>query len=96
MRGVKQYTYNLALGLDQWINTLLLGDPDESISGRTGRAMASGFPKWWVPTLRTVVDWIFLTFFGEHNHCANAVEREECPAHKELWPWSHGGNTCDS
>lgn len=84
---MKQYLYNLGLGLDQFVNVLLLGDPDESISGRLGRAMQSGKPKWFVPPLAKANDalWLFVT--GERNHCANAVELEECPGSKELWAW---------
>lgn len=83
----KNYFYNLALSFDQFINAVLLGDPDESISARTGRAMSSTRPKWWVPYLAKHVDWIFLTFFGEKNHVANAIEYEETPKDKELWSW---------
>jgi hypothetical protein len=80
------YLYNLALAFDQFMNALLLGDPDESISGRTGRALASGAPKWWVPFLAKHIDWMFLHLFGERNHVANAVELNEEYSH-ELWSW---------
>lgn len=84
----RNYPYNVALGFDQFINAVLLGDPDESISGRTGRALASGRPKWWVRPLGKFLDFLFLKAFGERDHVANAVELEETPKEKELWSWS--------
>lgn len=60
-----QFGYNLALSVDQFVNVILLGDPDESISGRLGRAMASGRPKWWVVPFAYFVDGLFLIFFWE-------------------------------
>jgi hypothetical protein len=82
-----QFIYNLGLAVDQFANVLLLGDPDESLSGRLGRAMLSGRPKWFVPTCAKLNDALWLLLMGEKNHCLNAVEHEECPAEKELWSW---------
>jgi hypothetical protein len=87
IRFIGQYIFNLALAFDQAINAVLFGDPDESISGRSGRAIASGRPKWFVPFLARHVDWIFQTFFGETDHVKNAVEPDERPHEKELWSW---------
>lgn len=36
------YLYNLHVALSQLINTLLGGDPDESLSGRIGKSIAAG------------------------------------------------------
>ena len=42
---MKQYARNVAIALDQLINTLLGGDPDETISSRASKAArGSG---WW-------------------------------------------------
>lgn len=86
---IKKYLYNLALGFDQFVNALLLGDPDESISGRCGRAILSGKQKWWVVYLARHIDWVFLHLFDEQNHTMNSVEPEESPKDKELWSWIH-------
>jgi len=86
MRFLKQYAYNLALSLDQFLNTILLGDPDESISGRCGRAILSNKPKFWVPMLARVIDLFFYVTFNERDHVLNAVEPEETHE-KELWSW---------
>jgi hypothetical protein len=84
---IGQYFYNLLLAYDQFFNAVFLGDVDESISGRTGRAIASGKPKWWVRYLAKFVDWLFLTLIGEKDHVKNAIEPEERPMEKELWSW---------
>lgn len=84
---MSQYIYNLILALSQFLNAILLGDPDESISGRLGRAHASGRAKWWVYPLLFVNDWVWRVTTGEENHSVNAVEAEERPHEKELWSW---------
>lgn len=82
-----QYIYNILLGADQMLNAFLLGDPDEGISGRCGRAMVSGRPIFFVPYLAKVIDWFARVLTGEVNHCLNAIEHEEFPMEKELWSW---------
>lgn len=86
MKFLYQYFFNLALAYDQWINAILLGDPDDSISGRCGRALKSGKPKWWVPFLAKHVDWVFLTFFNQIDHCLDSIEEGEQYTY-ELWKW---------
>jgi hypothetical protein len=88
---IYQYLYNLALSADQFANAVLLGDPDESISGRCGRAMASGKPKVFVVPLSKFIDFIFLIIFREKDHVKNAIEPEEFPHEKELWSWIKNG-----
>ena len=83
---MRQYVYNVFLAMSQFLNSLLLGDPDESISGRLGRAYLSGRPKWWVTPWMTFVDWMFVMLFGEIQHCIKSVEYGEEHA-KELWSW---------
>jgi hypothetical protein len=87
--AMKQYGFNLALGLDQLANILLLGDPDETISSRTGRAIASGKAKWWVPKFGALVDWLALHGFGDRDHCARSIESDE-PHKYEIWSWIKG------
>jgi hypothetical protein len=82
-----KFLYNLGLGLDQFVNVLLLGDPDESLSGRLGRALISGKPKFWVPPMAKANDWLWEKLAGELDHCVASVEPEERPHEKELWSW---------
>lgn len=87
MKFVRQLIFNYLLGLDQWVNVLLLGDPDETISGRLGRAHASGRAKWFVPWLRNLVDWGAKVLAGQSNHCLESIEQEDQVFSKELWSW---------
>lgn len=81
---MKLYLRNLGLSLDQFVNAILLGDPDESICGRTARAIQSGRPKWFVPTIAVVINFIY----GSSKHLdEDAIEHEERPWEKELWSW---------
>lgn len=87
---VKQYYFNQLLGIDQYANILLLGDPDETISGRLGRALKSGRPKWFVKPLAKLVDWGAKALAGQSNHCLDSVESEEVYQY-ELWSWIKDG-----
>lgn len=76
-----QLTYNIGLLLSQILSVILLGDPDETVSSRTGKAANAG--KWWF----VYVQEPFINFlFQDKNHCQDAVEEDEgC---KQLWDWS--------
>lgn len=56
----KLFIKNILLGLDQFLNILLLGAPDETVSSRTGRAMRSGKPKVFVPIVYKILNKVFL------------------------------------
>lgn len=60
------YGKNLFIAVDQFINALFFGDPDDTISARLGRA--EGNP------IADSICW-FLDLVDE-NHCANAVAEE--------------------
>jgi hypothetical protein len=87
---LRKYGLNLAISLDQLANVLLLGDCDETISSRIGRALRSGNPKWWVKPFGTSVDWLAWTFFKDPDHCERAIE-EEIPLNYEIWNWIKEG-----
>jgi len=40
--NIKRYVVNVAVAWDRWLNAVLAGDPDMTISGRMGRAIANG------------------------------------------------------
>lgn len=88
MKFIGQYLYNIVLGLDQFINVLLLGDPDESISTRVSRSIRSGNAKIWVFPLAKFIDLLFHNslYSIEENHIENSYEPDE-KAEKELWSW---------
>jgi hypothetical protein len=67
-----QYVCNVAIGIDQAVNTILFGYPDETLSARCGR-LGHRYPyKFW----KVVIDAIFHPFQGP-NHCVNAHIKEE-------------------
>lgn len=60
---------NILLWLDQGLNVLLLGDPDETLSRRAGRARADG--EAWGCYLCKVLDWI------DPRHCAKSIDGDD-------------------
>lgn len=83
---VFKFLFNWLYWLDLGLNWLLLGDPSETVSSRTGRALKSGKPKWFVPYLALVIDRIFYRLIGEKNHSLENIEWDEDFEH-ELWTW---------
>lgn len=69
------YFYFLAIAVDQLINALLGGYPDETLSARAHR-LSSDYPAWAIAK-----QWINLIFFLEEDHCQNAHEEEEARKH---------------
>ena len=62
--GLKKYTINILVSIDQFGNTLLGGSPDETISSRVGRNyQGSIFQK----TINKI-------FFWQKDHCSEAIE----------------------
>ena len=67
---LKQYIINILIAFDQFINVLLLGQPDETISSRAWRCKdVSSFWK----VMRMSID---LLFFFQKEHCFNAYLAE--------------------
>lgn len=67
VKFIKAYLFNLLITLDQSVNTIAFGDPDETISSRAGRV----FPNtWWS-------DFIDAIMFWQTNHCHKAIEKGE-------------------
>lgn len=83
---ILKFAFNFLVWLDCGANFLLLGDPSETISSRTGRAMRSGKPKWFVPPLAKAIDSFFFKFFGQVNHVIEYIEHDE-DFENELWSW---------
>ncbi len=66
-----EWLRNVAIGVDQLLNTIVRGWPDESLSARCGRLVHRYPYKAW----RVIVDAIFYPFQGP-NHCVNAHKKE--------------------
>lgn len=65
----KKYTINIALNLDQLGNTILGGDPDESLSSRAGKGETK--------VARFAAKIIDQIFFWQEYHSKNAIEKDE-------------------
>jgi len=66
---VGQYFFSLFVSLSQFANTILAGDPDETISSRAGKAKREG-RVWGCLLCR------FLDLF-DRKHCEKSIEEDE-------------------
>lgn len=67
---VKQYFWNLLISIDQLLNTLLGGDPDETLSSRMGKKVARR---------ECVVCRVICRFLDliQPGHCQKSIEPDE-------------------
>ena len=88
-----RYFVNLFLAVDQCLNTLLLGHPDETISSRLGRSIGRE-RYFWVSYFRRFVDTLFwFDTDGERKHCEKSVmpleqENFRLMIDYEIWNWN--------
>jgi hypothetical protein len=68
MSKVGKYFFNILVALDQLGNTLLGGDPDETISSRSGK---NENRKRWAYFLCRALHWI------DADHCKKSIEEDE-------------------
>lgn len=69
MIGVGRYLLNLVVWLDQGLNTLTGGDPDETVSSRAAKSARRGHR--WGCVLCRAIDWI------DRGHCERVIETDE-------------------
>jgi hypothetical protein len=67
---VKRYIWNILIGIDQLLNAVLAGDPDETISSRMGKRVIKKNCKA-CKILCGILD-IF-----DKNHCYRSIEKDE-------------------
>lgn len=86
---IKTHGFQLAVAVDQYMNVVWLGNPDETISSRTGRAIVSGKPKWYIKyLLHPFVDWAARRFGDGPDHCVRSIETDEHMERQyEVWKW---------
>jgi len=72
------YIKNILIAIDQLGNAIAGGNPDCTISGRTGyyQYNAAKQVRWYWFILSRVVDFTFYPFDG-HGHCKQAMEKEQ-------------------
>ena len=63
-----KYFWNLLISIDQLTNTVLGGDPDETISSRSGKKQDDQL---WAKYLCKVLNYI------DTNHCKKSIESDE-------------------
>ena len=75
----RSYLHQLAIAVDQLLNTLLAGHADETLSARAWR-MSEKKRRWEIA--RRIIDGLF---FWQKNHCyqsyLNELERGHRPSH---------------
>lgn len=65
---------NIAIGFDQLFNTILRGDPDETLSSRAWRLYCDN--KYWYSKLpKSCIDGLFL-LLGQKDHCQKSYIAE--------------------
>lgn len=63
-----KYFWNILIALDQFINTVFGGDPDETISSRAGKEQTT---KLWAKYLCWLLNKL------QTNHCKDSIELDE-------------------
>ena len=71
MRKVWAYIWNVLIGIDQLVNAIFWGDPDETISSRMGKRIRRGERDFFTRFLCWLLDKI------DSNHCMDAIEEDE-------------------
>lgn len=71
MSKLNDYVFNNLIALDQQINTLLCGSPDETLSSRAYRTEQNN--KLFGKVFRPLIDFLF---FWQKNHCLSAYQSE--------------------
>lgn len=97
MNKILQLAKNLFIAVDQLINTLLLGHPDETLSSRLGRAKDKERYVW-VWYLRWFVNYLFFFDYSYRAgqkvwHCENSIQPLEQQNFRnfdyEIWSWQN-------
>lgn len=66
-----EYLLKILISIDQLVNAILLGDPDETLSARAHRMRVKGQRYWgWT------AGFINKIFFKQEDHCRDAFESE--------------------
>ena len=74
---MKQYLLNVAIAVDQTLNALRGGSPDETLSAAAWRTEQKG--RWLGRVFRPLIDLIFALF--EKDHCRKSFESERNGRH---------------
>lgn len=61
------------MGLTQWLNATLSGDPDQPFSTRAATEADTGARGWII--VEAFIDLLFAVVIGERDHCRKSQER---------------------
>lgn len=68
---LKRYFWNILISIDQFVNTVFGGDPDETISSRWGKhSRARGRKAWQYYACR-------ILHLFDKEHCLKSIEEDE-------------------
>jgi hypothetical protein len=85
---VGHFLLNVLNLADHALNTLLLGDSDETVSARVARARNAGHH--WAAEACRLLSWcVKIISFGkiDHDHCQAALDKMVMPDTGEIWNW---------
>ncbi len=63
-----RYIWNILISIDQLANTLLAGDPDETLSSRMGKKRETCKPCYWLCRILSLL---------QPEHCEKSIEKDE-------------------
>lgn len=72
---LRLYLFNLFVAVDQLANTIIGGDPGETISSRLGKGKLARKPVH--AFLAKVVNLIFEIIFRQQDHCTWSIQKDE-------------------
>lgn len=79
MKRLKRYLWNLLIAVDQLLNVVVGGYPDETFSARTWRKAEAD--QWFWRAMRRLIDWFFMKAFKQGEHCKKSYDSEAARGH---------------
>lgn len=75
---IYRYFFNLFVAIDQMVNTLFGGDPDETVSSRIGRCQRGDYGRTWQIAATPLAWAVNVLFLWEGwDHCIKSIEDDE-------------------
>jgi hypothetical protein len=75
MNRLSKYIWNILVAIDQMVNTLCGGDPDETLSSRMGKWAREGDERGVRKTIYKFAYWVVEKF--EKDHFKKSIEEDE-------------------
>ena len=78
IKALSTWLLNILIGIDQLVNAITLGYPDETISSRAWRRASEG-SRWWT-FMRSFIDSLAYLIFNRVHHCQQSFLAEKMRA----------------